>query len=112
MTAPNSGSGTDSNADPNNTQDSGSGILGSVGTAVGTAISGVGSTIAAPFTNWFNTMEADVMNILNQSMNSIFYSLVLLGGVTFIVWGLYLLFKDSAPVEGLTKVVGTAAAVL
>lgn len=91
--------------DPN---DTGSNAGGGVGNTVASSLSGLASALN-PFGDWFNNLEADFMNILNQIMNSVFFGFCVALGAFGIAWGLYLLFKDTAPVQGAKTVAKTAA---
>lgn len=98
--------------DPNDTGSSNSSsALGDVGSTISNAISGAAGAVASPFGNWLNSIEADVMNASNQVFNTLFFGLCVALGALGIVWGLYLLFKDTAPVQGAKKVVESAAMV-
>lgn len=97
---------TDTNTDPNNTGDNSAGGLGNV---ISSAVGGAASTLITPFSGWFNQIEADVLNVWNQIFNTIFYFGILVFGVFFMMWGFYLLFKDTAPVQGAKAVAGVLA---
>lgn len=98
--------------DPNDTgSSSSSSALGDVGTTISNAISGAAGAVTSPFGNWLNSIEADIMNASNQVLNTLFFGLCVALGAAGIAWGLYLLFKDTAPVQGAKKVVESAAVV-
>jgi hypothetical protein len=89
-----------SSVDPNNPQSN----------AVG---AGLGEPSSSPsiFTGWISDIEADFLNVLNQSFNTIFFGLALMVGGGMVLWGGYLLFKDSAPAQGAKSVAKTALGV-
>lgn len=97
--------GTQNSSDSSNPL---SGVTDAASAAAGAATAG----LMTPFTNWLGQIEADTMNVMNQFSNTIFYGACVLGGLLLLTWGMYLLFRDTAPVEGLKTVVGTAAKVL
>lgn len=103
--ADNAATTADGAPDPNNTDTT------TPGSGIGSTISNAIGSVTSPFGDWMNSIEADVMNIINQSFNTLFFGLCVALGAFGMAWGIYLLFKDTAPVQGAKSVVKSAAVV-
>lgn len=90
--------------DPNDTGSNTAGGLGSM-------VSGAVSSLTSPFGDWMNSIEADVMNMTNQVFNSLFFGLAAAAGAGMMMWGVYLLFKNTEA-GGIASAAGTAASFL
>lgn len=81
-----------------------------VGQAVGDGLSAAGTGVAAAtgIGGFIGGLEADVLNVMNQIFNSAFYSFMTLAGLVLMIWGLYLIFKDTEAVSTAKGVASTA----